>query len=109
VETVVIFEVGPYGRGRIEGFLNVAPPTGANLLAIQGLRLRRSISVRENDGYRSVGTVWTVSFDGLDALTRILESPAVLAQARTLAVNLMLKGTTSYGRFHDWNLADDLC
>lgn len=101
VEVLVLDEHGAFGSGDIGGFLNVDP---------LGRMITRSIRwsfprPRRHESYTAYGTVDSLDFSSPQQLVSMLARPAVANAARTLATNLMLKGTTSFGRYHDYNLA----
>ena len=108
IEALVISDNGRANADVVRGFLNVAPPVGKARMTFAGLVLRRGISSRREYGYTSIGPVRRVSFDSLSGLEKLLSDPVVVQQARNLIVNLMFKGSTVYGRYHDFNLADHI-
>lgn len=100
VEVLVIGEVRDGDGGwQPSGFLNVAlepdvwPDVGG-------------VHLVEVGHYDKVGDVQRIEFRGPHDVEGLLALPGVAAAARTLAVGLLRKGTSLFGRFHDYHLAD---
>ncbi|MDR1393615.1 MAG: GIY-YIG nuclease family protein [Bifidobacteriaceae bacterium] len=100
VETLVLEEAcepgGPWER---YGFINVA-------LGEKRLRVRGTQS--EIGHYGTTGEVQRFFFGSMSELRALLDHPRVAEAARRLALGLLRKGTSMFGRFHDYNLADDI-
>jgi hypothetical protein len=56
--------------------------------------------------YETVGPVYQIGFDSMEAIWTALEDDGVLDLIGGLAMRLMKRGRGLYGRFHDYNLAD---
>ena len=56
--------------------------------------------------YETVGPVYQIGFDSVEAIWTALEDDGVLDLIGGLAMRLMKRGRGLYGRFHDYNLAD---
>ncbi|MFT3889092.1 MAG: GIY-YIG nuclease family protein [Arachnia sp.] len=81
------------------GFINVAHTK--NLDSVRGLRLERA-------SYGPVGDIRRLRFEHWGAVSRLFGSEVVTEAARELAMGLLRKGSGMFGRFHDYNLADDV-
>ena len=97
-ETLVITEDGPVGGGNIKGFLNTTRE-------VPSLKAWRVGSRVYRQDFVSIGPIYQVKFSSINQLVTLLANEWLVVPARALATNLMLKGTTSYGRYHDFNLA----
>jgi hypothetical protein len=58
--------------------------------------------------YNTTGEVQRFFFDSAPDLRALLDHSEVAAAARRFTLGLLRKGTSMLGRFHDYNLADDI-
>jgi hypothetical protein len=100
VEVLVIGEVRDDDGGwQPTGFLNLAmePDIWSEAGDLYSVELGH---------YDKVGDVQRIEFASPEEVEDLLALPGVAAAARTLAVGLLRKGTSLFGRFHDYHLAD---
>lgn len=100
VEVLVIGEVRDDDGGwQPTGFLNLAmePDIWSEAGDLYSVELGH---------YDKVGDVQRIEFAGPEEAEDLLALPGVAAAARALAVGLLRKGTSLFGRFHDYHLAD---
>lgn len=100
VETLVLGESRVPGQDwAFDGFVNVAGDT------VIGDDLAGYATDSE---YRPVGPVKQFWLDRPEGVHEVLSHPELAAGARRLALGLLRKGSGMFGRFHDYNLADDV-
>ena len=100
VEVLVIGEVRDDDGGwQPTGFLNLAmePDIWSEAGDLYSVELGQ---------YDKVGDVQRIEFASPEEVEDLLALPGVAAAARALAVGLLRKGTSLFGRFHDYHLAD---
>ena len=100
VEVLVFGEAATKRGWRHQGFMNVANSSSMARVVSRG-RV-------ELANYRTVGDVQRIWFDSPERPAALLGQRAVMRAARTLAVGLLRKGNGLFGRFHDYNLADEI-
>lgn len=82
-----------------EGFLNVALDT----------RLEDSGDFKTyRSEYRPTGQVLNIPFHRFGTVPEMLANPRISGPARELSMGLLRKGPGMFGRFHDYNLSDDV-
>ncbi|MDG3015841.1 GIY-YIG nuclease family protein [Speluncibacter jeojiensis] len=108
VETLVVLEITDENDRMVGGFLNLAPPRGKDKVLLAASVARHRFAHEDTDVYANAGLVTQLWFDDMAMLEQMMRSKVIVRLARNLTVSLMFKGRTSYGHYHDFNLADHM-
>ena len=105
VEAVTIGEQFDGERWSTLGFVSANPST-ENLSALISSEMIDAGVFLAPAWYQTVGPVYQIGFDNLNAFRLILEDDILLDLIGGLAMRLIRRGRGLYRRFHDYNLAD---